>query len=42
MKEIFQSTHPRFATVPGLLLPCYALLRPLFWIGRKFKKNLKR
>ena len=42
MKEIFQSTHPRFATVPGLLLPYHALLRPLFWIGSKFKKNLKR
>jgi hypothetical protein len=42
MKEIFQSTHPRFSTVPGLLLPCYALLRPLFWVGRKFKKKLKQ
>jgi hypothetical protein len=43
MEEIFQSTHhPRFGTVPGLLLPYYALLRPLFWVGRKFKENLKR
>jgi hypothetical protein len=42
MKEIFQSTHPRFGTVPGLLLPYYALLRPLFWVGRKFKKKLKQ
>jgi hypothetical protein len=42
MKEIFQSTHPRFSTVPGLLLPYYASLRPLFWVGRKFKKKLKQ
>src|SRR5436190_1137668 len=41
MKEIFQSTHPRFSTVPGLLLPYYALLRPLFWVGRKFKNKLR-
>jgi hypothetical protein len=42
MDEIFQSTHPRFGMVPGLLLPYYALLRPLFWVGRKFKKKLKQ
>jgi Uncharacterised nucleotidyltransferase len=42
MKEIFQSAHPRFSTVPGLLLPCYVLLRPVFWVGRKFKKKLKQ
>jgi hypothetical protein len=42
MKEIFQSTHPRFSTVPGLLLPYYASLRPLLWVGRKFKKKLKQ
>ena len=42
MEEIFQSAHPRFGTVPGLLLPYYALLRPLFWAGRKFKKKLKQ
>ncbi len=42
MKEIFQSAHPRFSTVPGLLLPYYALLRPLLWVGRKFKKKLKQ
>ena len=42
MKEIFQSAHPRFSTVPGLLLPYYALLRPLFRVERKFKKKLKQ
>ena len=42
MKEIFQSAHPRFSTVPSLLLPYYALLRPLFWVGRKFKNKLKQ